>query len=288
MDKIKKTIITVALTGSKGSKKANPHTPVTCDEIIEDAYQCYLRGAAVVHIHVKADDGERAEINYDKFIYIKQGIQKKCDLVINFTTSGEINEVAGMSLIGTADAAQEKRVGILDGMPEIATYDIPTMNFGEHIFMNPLSFLRGLGRKMQEKKIIPEVEVYSLGDIAMAESLIEEGALIPDAFFQLCLGIKGGIPATVRNLVLLQEALPKNANWSAFGVGANHLPILYTTLALGGHIRVGLEDNLYYKKGQLTSNVELVERAARIIKEFGNEPASPNEAREILGCAQVS
>lgn len=287
MDKTNKTIITVALTGSKGSKKANPHTPVTCDEIIEDAYQCYLRGAAVVHIHVKADDGERAEINYDKFVYIKQGIQKKCDLVINFTTSGEINEVAGMSLIGTADAAQEKRVGILDGMPEIATYDIPTMNFGEHIFMNPLSFLRDLGRKMQEKKIIPEVEVYSLGDIAMAESLIEEGALIPDAFFQLCLGIKGGIPATVRNLVLLQEALPKSVNWSAFGVGANHLPILYTTLALGGHIRVGLEDNLYYKKGQLTSNVELVERASRIIKEFGNEAASPNEAREILGCAQI-
>lgn len=282
----KKTIITVALTGSQGNKENNPNTPVTCDEMIEDAYRCYQHGAAIVHIHVKAADGVRAEIDYDKFKYIKEGIRSKCDMVINFTTSGEFNSFAGLDLIGTADATQEKRLGILNIKPEIATLDIPTMNFGERIFMNPLPFLRKLGSDMLEKNILPEVEVYSLGDIALAEKLIDEGVLNPNAFFQLCLGIGGGTPATVKNLVAMQEALPSNVNWSAFGVGAAHLSVLYTTLALGGHVRVGLEDNLYYKKGVLTSNVELVKRASRIIKEYGNEVATASEARDILGITE--
>lgn len=277
-----KTIITAALTGSQGSKERNRNTPVTCDEIIEDAYQCYLEGAAIVHIHVKAEDGVSPVINYDKFKYIKDGIRNKCDVIINFTTSGEYNHVAGMELIGTADALQEKRLKIVDLEPDVATYDIPTMNFGERIFMNPLLFLRQLGTKMMEKAVKPEVEVYGLGDIALAEKLMGEGVLARDAFFQICLGISGGTPATVKNLVAMQDALPQGVSWSAFGVGANHLPILYATLALGGHVRVGLEDNLYYKKGVLTSNPELVARAARIIREFGNEVATPEDARKLL------
>ncbi|OUL08601.1 hypothetical protein B0533_09130 [Sedimentibacter sp. SX930] len=280
--KVNKTIITVALTGSQGTKKLNPNTPVSCDEIIEDAYQCYLNGAAIVHIHVKADDGIHVEIDNEKFAYIKAGIQRKCDLIVNFTTSGEMNHFEGLDLIGTADGQQDKRIGILDTHPEIATFDVPTMNFGERIFMNPLPFLRNLGKKMQELKILPEVEIYNRGDIGLAEQLIEEGVIPADSFFQLCLGIKGGTPATVKDLVYLTEALPPNVSWSAFGVGADHMRIMYATLALGGNIRVGLEDNLYYTKGCLTSNAELVKRAARLIREYGNEVATSNEARGIL------
>lgn len=280
--KVKKTIITVALTGSQGTKNLNPHTPVSCDEIIEDAYQCYLEGAAIAHIHVKAEDGINVEINNEKFAAIKAGIQSKCDLIVNFTTSGEMNHFAGMDLIGTADGHQEKRIAILDTHPEIATFDVPTMNFGERVFMNPLVFLRNLGKKMRDLQILPEVEIYNRGDIGLAEQLIEEGILPADSFFQLCLGIKGGTPATVKDLVYLREALPPNVSWSAFGVGADHMRIMYATLAMDGNIRVGLEDNLYYRKGRLTSNVELVKRAARVIKEYGNQVATPSEARHIL------
>lgn len=280
--KVKKTIITVALTGSQGTKELNPDTPVSCDEIIEDAYRCYLNGAAIVHIHVKADDGINVEIDNEKFRYIKDGIRNKCDLIVNFTTSGEMNHFEGLDLIGTADGHQQKRIGILDTQPEIATFDVPTMNFGERIFMNPLPFLRKLGWKMQELKILPEVEIYNRGDIGLAEQLIAEGVIPAQSLFQLCLGIKGGTPATVKDLVYLKEALPPNVNWSAFGVGADHMRIMYATLALGGNIRVGLEDNLYYSKGRLTSNVELVKRAARVIREYGNAVATPNEARELL------
>lgn len=278
----KKTIITAALTGSLGSKERNLNTPVTPDEIIEDAYKCYLAGASIAHIHVKADDGVSSSIDYEKFNYIKEGIQKKCDIVINFSTSGEATQIGGLDLIGTADLKQEKRLGILRCEPEIATYDIPTMNFGNRIFMNPLPFLEELGLEMQKRNIVPEVELYSVADIEMANQLSLDGYLSKKLFYQLCLGIKGGTAATIRNLVFLKDSLPSNAEWSAFGVGENHLPILYATLSLGGHVRVGLEDNLYYSKGQLTSNVQLVERAARIINEFGNQVASPAETRDML------
>ena len=278
-----RTIISASLTGSQGTKEKNPNTPITPEEIIEDALLCAKAGAAIVHIHVKADDGVAGEINYDKFNFIREGIQKQSDIIINFSTSGEVNRVMDVDYMGTPDLVQTKRLGILDTVPEMASYDIPTMNFEERIFMNPLPFLRELGRRMQEKSILPEVEIYSVADIAQAELLIQEGALTPNPYYQFCLGIRGGTPPSVKNLLHLQESLPKGANWSAFGIGVAHLPIMYATLALGGHLRVGLEDNLYYRRGQLTSNVELIERAARVIREFGNEVATPNEARAILG-----
>lgn len=284
MDKELKTksIISVALTGSQGMKVKNENTPIFPDEIIEDAYQCYLHGAAVCHIHVKNDNGIDPEINIEKFEYIREGIRNKCDMLINFSTSGETNLFRGLSLIGTPDVSQSERVEVLNTKPDMASYDIGTMNFGEKIFMNPLNFLRESGKKMQELSVMPEVEVYSLGDIDQAKKLIDEGALPKHVYFQICLGIRGGAPATVRNLLTLQEALPADSNWSAFGIGKNHLPILYTTIALGGNVRVGLEDNLYYSKGHKASNVELVKRAKRLIEEFGNEPATPEETKKIL------
>ncbi|UUX35096.1 BKACE family enzyme [Fundicoccus culcitae] len=278
-----KTIITVAITGSQGSKKLNPNTPVTNDEMIEDAYQCYLHGASIVHIHVKADDQETYEINTNSISYIIEELAKKCDIIVNVSTSGEDFTYQGLTIKGELDSIQKKRINILDLKPEMASYDIPTMNIGEKIFMNPVPFLRQAGQKMQELSILPEIEIFNLSDIHQAEQLIRQGYLSEKANFQLCLGIEGGIPASVKNLVILHDALPKGVNWSAFGISRMHLPIMYTTLAFGGNIRVGLEDNLYYSYGQLTTNVELVKRSARVIKEYGNSVATPAEARDILG-----
>lgn len=277
-----KSIISVALTGSQGTKEKNENTPISPDEIIEDAYQSYLNGASVCHIHVKDDKGQNPEINIEKFKYIKEGIRNRSDMLVNFSTSGETNSFCGLSLIGTPDVFQSKRLEVLNAKPDIASYDVGTMNFGEKVFMNPLNFLRESGKKMQKLSVLPEVEIYSLGDIEQAKILINEGALPKNVYFQICLGIRGGAPATVKNLLTLQEALPEDSNWSAFGIGKNHLPILYATIALDGNIRVGLEDNLYYRKGQKASNVELVKRAKRLIEEFGNEPATPEETKKIL------
>ncbi|MGP6138643.1 MULTISPECIES: 3-keto-5-aminohexanoate cleavage protein [unclassified Jeotgalibaca] len=279
----KKTIITVALSGSQGSKEKNPHTPVTVDEMIEDAYHCYLAGASIVHIHVKADDCITYEINNEKFQQVKEGIERRCDMIVNLTTSGEVKTFQGLEIMGELDGYQNKRLGILDLEPEMATFDMATMNFGEKVFLNPLTFLRTSGRKMKDLKILPEVEIFNIGDIQMAQQLIKEGALPENPYYQLCLGVSGGTPATIRNLVFLQEALPAGSTWSALGIGIDHLPILFTTVAMGGHVRVGLEDNLYYTRGQKATNVALVKRAARIINEFGNVVASPMEARKILG-----
>lgn len=277
-----KRIITVALTGSQGSKQRNKHTPITPDEIIESAFQCYQAGASIAHIHVKDEDGNPS-IDLKKFNYIKNELNKKCDLIINFTTSGEYTHHEGLDVIGTMDAYQEKRVGVLDLQPDIATYDIPTMNFGEKIFMNPLPFLRNLGVKMQELAILPEIEIYNAGDFSIVDTLKSEDVLPEQALYQFCLGIQGGTSATVTNLAHLISFLSPEAQWSAFGVGKNHLKILYAAIALGGHVRVGLEDNIYYEKGQLATNTDLVKRAARLIREYGCDVATPQEAREILG-----
>lgn len=279
----KTTIISVALSGSHGSKKLNKHTPVTNDEMIEDAYQCYLQGASIVHIHAKGSDLETYEIDTENIQYIIDGIANKCDMIVNVTTSGEEYNFEGLQIKGELTDTQDKRMSILELKPEIVSYDVPTMNLGNRVFINPLSYLRSAGRRMQELNILPEVEIFNLSDITQATRLMEEGNLSQNVFFQLCLGVEGGTPATVKNLVFLQDALPRNLQWSAFGVGNMHLPIMYATLALGGHIRVGLEDNLYYSYKQLTSNVELVKRASRVIREFGNEPATPSMARQILG-----
>lgn len=278
-----KTILTVALSGSQGSKELNPNTPVTVEEMVEDAYQCFLEGASIVHVHMKANDQKTYEINYEKLQQFREKLTEKCDMIVNMTTSGERQKINDLKIMGTPDAKQSKRMGVIDLNPEIASFDVPTMNLGEYVFINPLPFLRTLGKKMQDNNVLPEVEIFHLGDIETAKQLIKGEFLSDSPYFQLCLGAQGGTPASVSNLLHFKEALPEGANWSAFGIGKDHLPIMFATLALGGHLRVGLEDNLYYRKGQLTSNVELVQRAVRVIEEYGNTVASPTEAREILG-----
>lgn len=269
-----KVIITAALTGAMTPKELNPNIPLTPEEIAEDAYQCWKAGAAVVHLHMRDDKG-LGTMDKEKFKKTIDLIKERtdCDVVINCTTSGDNR------------ASYEERMAHLEYVkPELASFDAGSFNwmpFG--IFDNAPKFLEPLGLKMKEVSVKPELEIFDSGFMNIVKYYVKQGVIDTPCHYQFVLGVLGGMEASVKNLQFLHDMMPEGSTWSAFGLGKQHMPIMYTTLALGGHIRVGLEDNVYYSKGILATNVMLVERAARAINEFGKEPASPDEARQILG-----
>lgn len=269
-----KVIITAALTGAMTPKEMNPNIPLTPEEIAEDAYKCWKAGAAIVHLHMRDDKG-LGTMDKEKFKKTLELIKKKtdCNVVINCTTSGDNR------------AGYEDRMAHLDYVrPELASFDSGSFNwmpFG--IFDNSPQFLEPLGLKMKGLGIKPEIEIFDSGFMNVAKYYINKEVLKTPCHFQFVLGVLGGMEASVKNLQYLHDMLPKDSTWSAFGLGKQHMPIMYATLALGGHLRVGLEDNVFYNKGELATNMMLVERAARVIREFGKEPASSDEARKILG-----
>lgn len=271
MTKIK-TIITAALTGAVTTKEVNKNVPYSPEEIAEDVYKCYKAGAAIAHIHMRDDDGA-GTMSSDRFEKTVKLIQEKCDIILNLTTSGDLN------------ATDETRQDHLRRLkPEMASYDAGTMNWQHKtVFYNTPSFLEELGHTMQENNVKPEIEIFDAGMIYNAQYYLKKGVLKGPLHYQFVLGAAGGTMATVENLVYLKSLIPEDSTWSAFGIGRGHIPILLTTIAMGGHVRVGLEDNVYYERGVLATNEDLVARAARIIKEVGNEVATPDEARKILG-----
>lgn len=272
-----KTIITVATTGAWPKKKDNPNVPMTPAEIAEDVYKCWKAGAAICHLHMRDDEGN-GTMNADKFRETVKLIRahEDCDIIINMTTSGDLN------------ADEEKRMAhIIELKPEMASYDCGSMNWQNNsLFLNPPAFLEKLGTVMLENGIKPEIEAFDPGMIYNAAYYLKKGILKAPVHFQMCMGAAGGIKGTTKNLLFMKETMESVApgsTWSCFGVGASAVEMMYATLALGGHIRVGLEDNVMYSKGVLaTGNVQFVERAARLIREYGNEVATPAEAREIL------
>lgn len=264
-----KTIITAALTGTATT---SPHLPMTPNAIAEDAIACWKAGASIVHLHMRDDNGV-GTMDKELFRETQQRIRDNSDLIINMTTSGELG------------APTERRMEhVLELKPELATFDAGSINlsFGG-IFDNTSTFLTTLGKELIKAGIKPEVEIMDLGMISAIDFYRKQGALVDPIHYQFVLGFFSGAPATPENLVFLQKQLSTDATWSAFGIGQAHLPILYTAIALGGHVRVGLEDNIYFRKGELCTNADLVSRAARIIKEFNNEVAMPEDARQILG-----
>ena len=268
-----KVILTVAHTGAWPTKENNPNVPLQPQEIADDVYACWKAGASVSHIHVR-DDNDKSSMSFDKFKETVDIIRSTdCEMVLNLTTSGQL---------GLTD--EERMVHIKELKPEIASYDCGSMNWlNSAVFENSPRFLEKLGATMKEYNIKPEIEIFDVGMLYNALYYLKQGVLEAPLHFQLCLGAAGGMPATVENLVYLHSLLPKDCTWGAFGIGKGHLPLLYTTIALGGHVRVGYEDNVLYQRGVLAeSNVQFVERAKRLIEEFGKEVATPDEAREIL------
>jgi len=269
-----KCIISVAITGQFPTKEQNPSVPITPAEIAKDVYECWQAGAAVAHLHMRDDNG-KGTMSIDKFVETVELIRKTdCNIILNCTTSGDLNATDETRMIHLAKVK-----------PEMASYDCGTMNWAHStVFYNTPPFLEKLGKYMQAHNVKPEIEVFDTSFIYNAIHYIKTGVLKAPAHFQFCLGVPGGTAATVDSLVYLKNLLPEGSTWSAFGVSVHHLPILMATIAMGGHVRVGLEDNLYYAKHQLaTSNAQFVKRAVRLIEEAQREVATPDEARQILG-----
>lgn len=268
-----KTIITVAPTGAWPSKKDNPNIPLTPAEIADDVYDCWNAGAAVAHLHMRDNQGA-GTMDREKFKETVSRIRDRCDILLNLTTSGAL------------DATDETRMAhFIELKPELASFDAGSMNWmHKTLFINRPDFLEALGRTMMENGVKPEIEIFDAGMIYNAEYYLKKGVLQAPAHFQFVLGAAGGIGGSVENLVFLKGLLPKGSTWSAFGVGRESVPIMLATIAMGGHVRVGMEDNVYYSRGRLAdSNAQFVERAARLIADSTRGVASPDEARRILG-----
>ena len=268
-----KRIITVAPTGAWPTKDNNPNVPMTPAEIAEDVYACYLAGASVAHLHMRDEEG-KGTMDKNKFQETVALIKEKCDIVINLTTSGDLN---------ATDETRQEHLRLIK--PEMASYDCGSMNWMHSgLFINHPKFLEELAVTMNENGIKPEIEIFDPGMIYNAKYYVKKGFLQEPLHYQFVLGAAGGIAATVENLVFMKSLLPENCTWSAFGIGKGHVPILLATIALGGHVRVGMEDNVMFSATQLAdSNAQFVERAVNLIKEAGYEVASPADARAILG-----
>ncbi len=273
-----KVIITAALTGA-----LTPHgyeIPETPEQIAEDAYACWKAGAAVVHLHMRDDNGFGA-MDAKKFKKTIELIRahEDCDVIINCTSSG------------AAHPTDEERMQHFKEIDEIemGSYDAGTFNWMPNVvFMNSPQFLEQLGQLYIDRGIKPEIEIFDSGMLGITEFYVKKGKLPSPCHYQFVLGVPGGMPATVENLLYLKNHIPEGSTWSAFGVGAGHLPIMFATLALGGNIRVGLEDNVVYGKDAegnkiMATNVMLVERAVKAVELYGKQVATPAEAREILG-----
>ena len=279
-------IITAALTGAGTPKELNPNLPLTPVEIAEDAYRCWQAGAAVVHLHMRDDEG-RGTMDKEKFVQAIRLIRahKDCDVVINCTSSG-----------ATRQLEPKERIGHFEDVPdiEIGSFDSGSINWGcNAVFDNSPQFLTVLADCYQRNNVLPEIEIFDMGMLGNAKYYQKKGLLPTPAYFQCVLGVLGGMEATVENLIYLVRHLPEGSKWSAFGIGAGHLPILFASLALGcTGVRVGLEDNLIMGKNEkgekiLATNVSLVERAVGAIRAYGKQPATSAQAREILGLSQL-
>ena len=273
-----KTIITVATTGAWPTKANNPTVPMTPEEIAEDVYACWKAGAAVAHLHMRDDEG-KGTMDKDRFaktVELLRANHPDCDVILNMTTSGALN------------ATDETRQIHLEQLrPEMGSYDCGSMNWlHTSLFINSPAFLEQLGRNMQEWGVKPEIEAFDPGMIYNAQYYLKKGVLKGPLHFQFCMGCANGIAGSMKNLVFMKETMEAacpGSTWSCFGVGHSAMTMLYGAVALGGHIRVGMEDNVMYSKGKLAdSNVQFVDRARRVIEEFGREVATPDEAREIL------
>ena len=269
-------IISVGITGSVTTREQLSWLPTTPEEIAESAIRSADAGAAIVHIHVREPDGTpsaRAELYQETFDLIRA----RSDVVLCATTGS-----------GAGRFDDDQRMSALPFGIELASFDAGSMNFGERVFQNPFRFLRRLAAEITSRGILPEIECFELGMIKNALLLAKEG-LLPGPnrkwWFQFCLGVKGGAPCDASALLAMRSLLPPGAEWSVLGVGRAQLPVSLVALVEGGHIRTGVEDNIYLRRGERAqSNAELVSRLVSFAHEVGRPIATASVARQLLGC----
>ena len=268
-------IITCAPVGAEITLDQTPHLPHTPPLLAQTARAVRAAGGSIVHVHCRNDDGTNTH-SVERFREAFEAIRAQTDVIVQFSTGGAI----GMT--------PEERANILQLRPEMATLTCGSVNFGDDIFENSFPIMRAILRKMDEFHVRPELEIFDKGHLANARRLAREGLLTFPQHVDLVLGVPGGLEATVANLCDLVADIPAGCTWSVAGVGRQQLPMAMAAIAMGGHVRVGLEDNLYYAKGRLARNEELVARVARIANEAGRPVATPDQAREILGLRRLA
>ncbi|MDS0476966.1 3-keto-5-aminohexanoate cleavage protein [Natrinema sp. 1APR25-10V2] len=276
-----KAIISAALTGALTTRDQCEAIPYTPEEIAEDAAAAREAGASIAHIHARTDNGEQT---FDTEIYqeIYDEIRDRTDILINFST-------------GAMDVPPEERMDYLrEVQPDIAALNMGSMNYAKYsesrddfvfnmVFENSFDDIRKFVRTMNESGVKPELECFDTGHIGNIRPLLKTGELEHPLQFSLIMGVLGGIPATVENLTNQVRQLPSDANWQVIGISEDQWPLAAAALSMGGNVRVGLEDNFYLPNGEMATNPELVEKAAELTRNVGREPATPDEARKILG-----
>jgi 3-keto-5-aminohexanoate cleavage enzyme len=269
-----KIIITAALTGSRIMRDKAPYIPITAEEITRSAVEAWKAGAAVAHIHVRDPETGLGTQDLDQYKRVVEPLREQTDLVLCLTTSG----IPGRNL------PIDERLAPLQLRPELASFDAGSINLGSGVFANPIDFLQEAAVRMREYQVKPELEVFDLGMIMTCKKLRQDGFLHDPLHFQFVLGTPWGAPATAKVYLHFLDHLPDQATWSTIGIGRGSLPMTTLSMITGGHIRVGMEDNLYLRRGVLAgSNADLVAQVRAIVEAYGNQAASPDEAREMLG-----
>jgi len=270
---VEKLIITACICGAEVTKEINPAVPYTVEEIAREAKSAYDAGASIIHLHVRDDDGTPTQ-SADRYKLCMDAIKQTCpDVIIQPSTGGAV----GMT--------NDERLQPIVLNPEMATLDCGTCNFGgDSIFVNTENMIIDFANKIYERGIKPELEVFDKGMVDMALRLYKKGIIKDPMHFDFVMGVNGGISAEARDLVFMVGSIPRDCTWTVAGIGRFEMPMAAMGIIMGGHVRVGFEDNVYLEKGVLAkSNGELVDKAVRLAKELGRAIAAPDEARTILG-----
>ena len=272
---MQKLIITAALTGAEVTREQQPALPVTPQEIAIAAEECAKAGASIVHLHAREADGTPTQ-DRETYREIIAAIRERCDVIVQVSTGGAV----GMT--------SAERLAPVTLKPEMATLSMGTVNFGDDVFMNHPADMETFLHAMQQHGVKPEFEIFDTGMISTLSRWLKKGLLQGPQHVDFVLGIPGGMAGTPQALMYLVEQLPPDATWTVAGIGSAQLPLGTLAILLGGHVRVGFEDNVYYRKGELaSSNAQLVSRIARISDELNRPVATPAQARAILGLKQL-
>ncbi len=268
-----RTLLTVAPTGAEASKVKAPALPVTIAELVSTANDCAEVGAAIIHVHIR-DDSALPTLELGRLRETVQALREQTDLIVQLSTGGAVTD------------SEADRLRVLDAEPDSASCSMGTVNFGSDVFLNRWDFIVALHEAMCEREIVPEYEIFDLGQLAALERLLDKHGL-PYGGHVHCdfvMGVPGGMPGTTAALIAAVQMLPPGATFSATGVGRSTLPVALAALSAGGHLRVGMEDTLTYAPGQpVTSNAQLVARAAGLARIALRPPMAVDAARAMLG-----
>src|SRR5215510_4686025 len=270
------TLITVAPTGAEVDKAQVPALPVTLDELVMTARECAALGASVIHVHIR-DDRAQPTLDPGRLKDTVQALRAETDLIVQLSSGGAVTD------------PEASRLAVLDAAPEMASCTMGTVNFGDDVFMNRWEFIVDLHSRMQERGIVPEYEIFDLGQLTSLARLLDKHGLPAGGHVHVdfVMGVPGGMPGTTEALVACKQALrelPPDTTFSATGIGRSTISVLLASLSAGGHLRVGMEDTVTYAKGQpVESNAQLVARAAAFARLAQRPALAPDESRALLG-----